>query len=122
MSTHLSLHITPSVDSVISASLPHIIGSWISIGDLAMYLLAFRMGMTFLKQLLGSLAGLYEDNLFVADVFEFLNLEEKVIALQPVVKIDKISNSLKLENISFKYPGAKKSVSILLGHTTGSPN
>ncbi len=72
------------------------IGSWISLGDLAMYLLAFRMGMTFLKQMLGSLAGLYEDNLFVSDVFEFLNLEEKVVAVPPLAELKSLSEGHRI--------------------------
>jgi len=84
--------------------------SWISLGDLAMYLLAFRLGMTFLKQIMSSLAALYEDNLFVADVFEFLNLEEKVTALEPVTGLGKFSKSLKLNNLNFRYPGSKNDV------------
>lgn len=86
------------------------LGSWISLGELAMYLLAFRMGMTFLRQIIGSVASLYEDNLFVSDVFEFLNLEEKVIALEPVVELKGISDGLKLRDLSFRYPGADKNV------------
>lgn len=86
------------------------IGSWISLGDLAMYLLAFRMGMTFLKQMLGSLAGLYEDNLFVSDVFEFLNLKEKVVAVEPVVKVGSLSKAIEFEDLCFAYPGTEGNV------------
>lgn len=86
------------------------IGEWISLGDLAMYLLAFRMGMTFLRQMLGSLAGLYEDNLFVSDVFEFLNLEEKLIAASPVAKVGPLSGAIEFKDLCFRYPGAEGSV------------
>jgi ATP-binding cassette subfamily B protein len=86
------------------------IGSWISLGELAMYLLAFKMGMTFLRQMLGSMAGLYEDNLFVSDVFDFLNLEEKIIAVSPIAEALPLSKSLVLSGLSFTYPGSKSSV------------
>ena len=86
------------------------IGSWISLGDLAMYLLAFRMGMTFLKQMLGSLAGLYEDNLFVSDVFEFLNLEEKLIAVEPVAKVRSLIGAIEFDKLCFSYPGTGSNV------------
>ena len=39
-----------------------------------MYILAFRQGMTYLKDVFGSLSGLYEDSIFVGDTFEFLDL------------------------------------------------
>ena len=47
--------------------------------------LAFRQGMIYIKDLFGSLAGLYEDSLFIGDTFEFLNLKENIIAAEPVV-------------------------------------
>jgi len=84
--------------------------SWISLGDLAMYLLAFRMGMTFLRQLLGSMAGLYEDNLFISDVFEFLGLEERVVALPPVIKVKKFEKAISIKNLQFRYPGTDRDV------------
>ena len=86
------------------------LGQWISLGELAMYLLAFRLSMTYLGQIMHSLALLYEDNLFVSDVFEFLNLEEKVIAEKPVKLIDSFSNTLQLKDLSFSYPGSKEEV------------
>ena len=50
-----------------------------TLGSLVMYLQAFQRGQGFLQELLGSLAGLYEDNLFLTNLYEFLNLKPKVI-------------------------------------------
>ena len=50
----------------------------LSLGQMAMFLLAFRQGMIYIKDLFGSLAGLYEDSLFIGDTFEFLNLKENI--------------------------------------------
>ena len=61
-----------------------------------MFLLAFRQGMTYIKDLFSSLAGLYEDGLFIGDTFEFLDLKESVVALPPVT----IPYDLKSEIIS----------------------
>jgi ATP-binding cassette subfamily B protein len=78
----------------------------ISLGDLAMYLLAFRLGMSYIWQVLGSVAGLYEDSLFVSDLFEFLDLKPQVKA-PPVPQVVKpFSSTLRAENITFRYPGA----------------
>ena len=38
---------------------------------MAMFVLAFRQGMIYIKDLFSSLAGLYEDSLFIGDIFEF---------------------------------------------------
>ncbi|MCD4770447.1 MAG: ABC transporter ATP-binding protein/permease, partial [Bacteroidales bacterium] len=82
--------------------------SSITIGDMAMYLLAFRLGMTFIKQLLGSVAGLYEDNLFMTDIFDFLDLKEKVIAVPPVINPTGFNDGIVIEDLSFSYPGGDR--------------
>jgi len=77
----------------------------ISFGEMAMFLLAFRQGMVFIKDLFGSLAGLYEDGLFIGDTFEFLNLKENITAREPVVTTHPLTNEIKVETLSFTYPG-----------------
>jgi len=72
-----------------------------------MFLLAFRQGMIFIKDLFGSLAGLYEDGLFIGDTFEFLNLKETIISKPPIVKPIPLTKEISAENLSFTYPGNK---------------
>jgi ATP-binding cassette subfamily B protein len=77
----------------------------LTLGQMAMFLLAFRQGMVYIRDLFVSMSGLYEDSLFISDTFEFLNLEEKVKEIQPVVEHPELKNSIRAENISFTYPG-----------------
>lgn len=77
----------------------------LTLGQMAMFLLAFRQGMVSIKDLFGSLAGLYEDSLFIGDTFEFLNLKENITAVPPVVDVKDLSKSISTENLSFTYPG-----------------
>ncbi len=79
----------------------------ITLGHMAMFLLAFRQGMIYIKDFLGSLAGLYEDSLFVSDVFEFLSLEENVKAFPPEAELTDLRNKLEAEKLCFTYPGNK---------------
>jgi ATP-binding cassette, subfamily B, bacterial len=81
------------------------IGGTLSLGQMAMFLLAFRQGMVAIKDLLGSLAGLYEDSLFIADTFEFLQLKEKITALSPLSEINGLTKNINVEDLSFTYPG-----------------
>ena len=81
------------------------IGGKLSLGQMAMFLLAFRQGMIYIKDLFGSLAGLYEDSLFIGDTFEFLNLKENVIAKEPVVVPTILKKKIIADNLSFTYPG-----------------
>jgi ATP-binding cassette subfamily B protein len=91
---------------VISYLVNETFDSDITIGELAMYLLAFRLGMTYIWQILGSVAGLYEDSLFVSDIFEFLGLKEEVIAVPPVKDAEPLQHSIIAEDLSFAYPGS----------------
>jgi ATP-binding cassette, subfamily B, bacterial len=77
----------------------------ITLGQMAMFLLAFRQGMLYIRELLGSVGGLYEDSLFIGDTFEFLNLKENIVAIPPETVPSGLNKNLEVENISFKYPG-----------------
>jgi len=77
----------------------------LSLGQMAMFLLAFRQGMVYIKDLFGSLAGLYEDSLFIGDTFEFLNLKENINAVKPVKKVSALKEKIVVKNMSFTYPG-----------------
>jgi ATP-binding cassette subfamily B protein len=81
------------------------IGGALTLGMMAMFLLAFRQGMSAVKDFLGSVAGLYEDSLFISDTFDFLDLKENIRALEPVTELKKLGNSISIENVSFTYPG-----------------
>jgi ATP-binding cassette, subfamily B, bacterial len=77
----------------------------LSLGQMAMFLLAFRQGMIYIKDLFSALAGLYEDNLFIGDTFEFLNLKENVTAVDPIITTSPLKKKIILENLCFTYPG-----------------
>ena len=81
------------------------INGTLTLGHMTMFVLAFRQGMVYMKDLLGSLAGLYEDSLFIGDIFEFLNLEEKIRAHPPVRQIRDFSDRIEVKDLSFTYPG-----------------
>ena len=81
------------------------INGTLTLGQMAMFLLAFRQGMSYIKGLFSSLAGLYEDSLFIGDTFEFLNLKENVVAFPPVIIPDDLKKEISVENLSFTYPG-----------------
>ena len=49
----------------------HLFGA-ISLGDMTMYLLVFKQGQGALSTALGSVGGMYEDNLYLSNLYEFL--------------------------------------------------
>jgi ATP-binding cassette subfamily B protein len=77
----------------------------LTLGQMAMFLLAFRQGMSSIKDLFSSIAGLYEDGLFIGDTFEFLDLKENIVALPPVTAPADLKSEIRVEELSFTYPG-----------------
>jgi ATP-binding cassette subfamily B protein len=76
----------------------------LTLGEMAMFILAFRQGMMYIKDIFSSLGGLYEDSLFIGDVFGFLDLKEKITAEDPVI-IPAFSKNLIIKDLTFSYPG-----------------
>jgi ABC-type multidrug transport system fused ATPase/permease subunit len=50
----------------------------ISLGDFVMYYQAFQRGQNYLREILSGLASLYEDSLFLSNLYEFLDLKPRV--------------------------------------------
>ncbi len=88
------------------------IGGGITLGDLVMYFQAFQRVQGYLHGLLGSFAGLYEDNLFLSNLYEFLDLKRTVkepVQATPVPR--PMQCGIVLNHVSFQYPGgARKSL------------
>ena len=83
----------------------------ITIGSLVMYYQGFQRGLEFFRNLLTGLAGLYEDNLFISNFFEFIDIEEKIKTPEnPVSFPDPIRDGITFENVSFKYPSTENAV------------
>lgn len=89
----------------------------ISLGDMTMYLMVFRQGQTTFSGALTSIGGMYEDNLYLSNLYEFL---EQPIP-KPLGKATKgliPGDGIRFENVSFQYPGslqpALKNVSLHL--------
>lgn len=80
----------------------------ITVGSLVMYLGAIQQGQGFLQSLLNSLAGLYEDNLFLTNFYEFMAMEPKVREPENPKPVPKhILQGLSFENVTFRYPGSQ---------------
>ncbi len=76
----------------------------LSLGDLALYHQAFRRGQSAQRGLLAGLVGLYEDNLFLANLYEFLNLKPKLVApLHPKPFPRPMQAGIAFNHVSFQY-------------------
>jgi len=84
----------------------------ITLGDLVMYYQAFQRGQDYLREVLGGLAGLYEDNLFLSNLYEFLDLKPKVVEPHHPKPVPRpMQTGLVFDCVSFQYPtGTRKAL------------
>jgi ABC-type multidrug transport system fused ATPase/permease subunit len=76
----------------------------ITLGDMTMYLTVFRQGQTTFSGALTSIGGMYEDNLYLSNLYDFLE-EEVPTAIGKATKGVKPGDGIRFENMTFTYPG-----------------
>jgi ABC-type multidrug transport system fused ATPase/permease subunit len=75
----------------------------ITLGDMTMYLLVFKQGQSALASILTSLGGMYEDSLYLSNLYEYLEYEapdeggSATEGPQP-------GDGIRFESVSFTYP------------------
>ncbi|MDD2521701.1 MAG: ABC transporter ATP-binding protein [Anaerolineaceae bacterium] len=83
----------------------------ITLGDMTMFLSVFRQSQRAVQSLLENFSQLYENNLYLDNLLDFLKIEPALespengkIAPAP------IESGIRFENVSFQYPGSEKYV------------
>jgi len=83
----------------------------ISLGDLVMFYQAIQRGQSYLRQFFGGIANLYENNLFLTYVHEFLSLKAKIvepIRARPIRK--PLAKGIVFDRLSFQYPNSGRKI------------
>jgi ATP-binding cassette subfamily B protein len=76
----------------------------LKIGDLVVYQQVLQRGEAALQGVLSGFSGLYEDNLFLNNLYEFLNLKPKIVdPVHPVAFPQPIQRGISIEQVSFQY-------------------
>ncbi|MCQ4273509.1 ABC transporter ATP-binding protein/permease, partial [Pseudomonas kuykendallii] len=83
------------------------VGGRLSLGDMTMYLLLFRQGQSAVASSLSAIGGMYEDNLYLSNLYDYLEqpVAEERGALQAGVLP---GDGLRFEGVGFQYPGASR--------------
>lgn len=72
-----------------------------------MYYQAFQRAQGYLQEVMGGLAGLYEDSMFLNHFYDFLDLKPQTAAPQRCVVVPRpMQSGIVLEHVSFQYPTA----------------
>jgi len=83
------------------------IATRISLGQMTMYVMLFRQGQASVSAILGAVGGMYEDNLYLSTLYEYLETPvaqaEGTAALGPAPQ-----DGIRFENVSFSYPDAEQ--------------
>jgi ATP-binding cassette subfamily B protein len=81
------------------------IAASISIGQMTMYIAQFRLGQNAVSDSLTSVNGMYEDNLYLSTLTEYL--DHKVPEASGEIRVGpNPAEGIRFENISFYYPGS----------------
>jgi ABC-type multidrug transport system fused ATPase/permease subunit len=78
----------------------------ITLGDMTMYLLVFKQGQAALASILASIGGMYEDSLYLSNLYEYLEYQapdDRGSAIEG----SRPGDGIRFENVSFTYPGAR---------------
>ena len=79
----------------------------ITLGEMTMYLMLFRQGQTAVTTSLGAIGGMYEDNLYLSTLYEYL--EEPVEpSTGTAVSGPDPEAGVQFENVEFRYPGSER--------------
>jgi len=81
------------------------VASRITLGQMTMYLMLFRQGQSAVSSILSAIGGMYEDNLYLSTLYEYLETPVKTSAAGKV-NGPKPHDGVRFESVSFTYPGA----------------
>jgi ATP-binding cassette, subfamily B, bacterial len=80
----------------------------ITVGALVMFYQAIQRAQASMQEFLTGMANLYENNLFLRNLSEFLDLQPRIVATKnPKPLPQSIREGIVFENVSFSYPGKK---------------
>lgn len=82
----------------------------ITVGSFVMLFEAFRRGQGHLSSLVGSVNGLYDNRLFISNLFEFLELEPRIESPADPVPFPQKVERVEFRDITFRYPDMDRDV------------
>jgi len=81
----------------------------ITLGSLVMYYQAFQRGQGLLREMLSSLVSLYENSLFLSNLYEFLDLKRTVVEpLYPQPLPVPLRIGIQFDQVQFRYPNSSR--------------
>jgi ATP-binding cassette subfamily B protein len=85
--------------------------SRITLGQMTMYLMLFRQGQSAVSAILTAIGGMYEDNLYLSTLYEYLETpssRKEPSSDSEVKRGPEPNDGVRFEGVSFTYPGASR--------------
>jgi ATP-binding cassette, subfamily B, bacterial len=80
-----------------------------TLGDIALFYQAFQRGQGLMRALLTNIGQIYNNGLFLANLFEFLDLETQITEpANPVPAPVKLERGIRFKDVTFRYPGTDR--------------
>jgi ATP-binding cassette subfamily B protein len=76
-----------------------------TVGQMTMYMMLFRQGQSAVSSALSAISGLYEDNLYVSNLFEYLG-QAVPSGTGTAIAGTRPGDGIRFEGVDFMYPGA----------------
>lgn len=74
-----------------------------SLGDMTLYLLAFRQGQSAFQAILAAVGGMYEDNLYMSNLFEFLGITSAPAPTLADATPRLAEKGIRFDRVGFRY-------------------
>ncbi|WP_373048810.1 ABC transporter ATP-binding protein [Vulgatibacter sp.] len=81
----------------------------ITLGNLTLYLVAFRQGQQAFLSILTAIGGMYEDNLYMSNLFRYMGIDTAEGGAAPRLALvpSEGERGLRFDRVGFRYPGAE---------------
>jgi ATP-binding cassette subfamily B protein len=79
----------------------------ITLGQMTMYFMVFRQGQSAVSAILSSVGGMYEDNLYLSTLYEYLETPTRLPSGTATKGTD-ATDGIRFEHVTFTYPGANE--------------
>jgi ATP-binding cassette subfamily B protein len=83
----------------------------VTLGDLALFYQALNKSQNLLRSLLGEAGRIYNNTLFLENLFKFLEIKPQVVdPVEPRPAPERVQHGLQLRQVTFRYPGSSRPV------------
>jgi ATP-binding cassette subfamily B protein len=77
----------------------------LTLGNMTMYVVAFRQGQQAFQSALGAIGDMYEHNLYMSNLWDYLKIGPAAAPFSRAVTAAGASTGIVLEDVGFRYPG-----------------